>query len=432
MIQLQTINYVLNKRDFASLRLNNITQEYFNEYPDEYKFIEKHYDEFGKIPDKETFISYFPDFKFIDVQESPRYLLDSLREEYVYRKAFAVFQSVNKEMMEGDSRRAVELLLSRMPELTRELNVECTDLLHDGADKRFQQYCDTGADVTKFYIPTGLPELDERIGGWNRKNDFVAICGRPGQGKSWWMDFFLLKAAEQGYTVGLYSGEMDEAEVGYRIDTFVSHISNFKISKGHSDIFDNYQKHIETIKSLPGKFLVCTPRTLGGPATPAKIRAFCERYNIDILGIDQYSLLDSAKNTLKTNEKYADISQSIKIMQQELGIPILINAQLNRATGQDGQERPGTENIAGSDRLGQDCSVVLNITSKDDLIRLVSSKVRSASSKFELTYKWDIDKGLLEYQEQSSTRTKPRDEDEDVPPSKRRRTEQTSGDDIKF
>lgn len=434
MIQLQVLNYVLNNRDFAMLRLNNITQEYFNEYPDEYKFIEKHYDEFGRVADKETFVGYFPDFKFIDVQESPRYLLDSLREEYVYRKAYTVFQDVNKEMTEGDSRRGVELLLSRMPELTAQLNVDSTDILHDGADKRFQQYCDTGEDITKFYMPTGLPELDKRIGGWNRKNDLVAICARPGVGKSWIMDYFMLKAAEQGYNVGIYSGEMDESEVGYRIDTFMSHISNFKISKGYSDIFDDYKQHIENMKKLQGKIMVCTPRTLGGPATPAKIRAFCERYKIDILGIDQYSLLDSEKSMYKTNEKYAEISKNIKTMQLELGIPVLINAQLNRQTTQDGDGKPGTENIAGSDRLGQDCSIVLSITTKDDHIRLVSSKVRSASSKFELTYKWDIDKGILEYQEhdeENSTRHND-EEDDDAPPSKRMRRTQTVGEDIKF
>ena len=62
------------------------------------------------------------------------------------------------------------------------------------------------------------------------------------------------------------------------------------------------------------------------------------------------------------------------------------------------------------------------------------TKVRSASSKFELTYKWDIDKGILEYQEhdeENSTRHND-EEDDDVPPSKRMRRTQAVGEDIKF
>ena len=403
MIQLQFLNYILDQKDFSAVRLNNLNIDYFSEYEKEYSFIEKHYDTYAKVPDKETFISYFPEFQFIQVNESIRYLLDSLQEDYVYRKAYKVFESVNKEMMEGDSRKGVELLLSKLPDLTSKLTFNAVDLLHDGADKRFEQYCEMGEDRSKYFIPTGLEQLDNLIGGWDKNNDFVAICGRPGKGKSWWLDYFLLKAAEQGKTVGLYSGEMDEAQVGYRLDTFMSHISNFKMSKGYSDVFDDYKSHIEKIKQLPGKFIVCTPKTLGGTATVPKLRAFCERYKIDLLGIDQYSLLDDVNKNRDRNTRFETISKDIKTMQMELGIPVLINAQLNRATMQDGNaDQPGTENIAGSDRLGQDCSIVLSLTNKEDIVTLVVSKTRSSEGHKKLSYKWNIDKGELDYVETDS------------------------------
>lgn len=423
MIQAQFLCYILDKRDFSICELNNIGVEYFPEYKDEFNFIQSHYAKFHNTPDKETFIARFTDFKFFEVQESPKFLLDELSEEYVYNKTYKVFEAVNDEMMNGDSRKGVEILLSKIPELTAQLNMNSTDLLHDGADKRFQQYCDMGEDISKFYMPTGLPELDKLIGGWNRRNDFIAICGRPGTGKSLWMDYFLLKAAEQGFTVGLYSGEMDEAQVGYRLDTFMSHISNFKIAKGHSDIFDDYKAHIENMKKLKGKLITCTPNTLGGVATPAKLRAFCDKYKIDILGIDQYSLLDSSKNIKQRNEKFEDISKELKTMQLELGIPVLINAQLNRGATAEGVTSPGTEHLAGSDRLGQDCSIVLSITHKDDYVTLVSSKIRDANSKINLTYKWDIDKGILEYKA---------DDENSNPPAEHKVRRKCEGEDVSF
>ena len=304
MIQLQFINKILDEHSLSMATLNNITEEYFSEYVKEFAFISNHHSKYGKVPDKETFIERFPDFNFIVVDESPTYLVDALQEDFIYRKSLEVFRDVNLEMTEGDSRKAVELLLSRMPDLTAKLNVEAVDVLHEGAKIRFEEYCDKGNDIKKYFVSTGLLELDNLIGGWSKANDLVAICARPGIGKSWMLDYFLYNAAKDGLTVALYSGEMSESQVGYRIDTFMSNISNFKLSKGYNDIFDDYQQHIKNIQDLPGKLLVCTPKTLGGVATVPKLKAFCERYKVDILGVDQYSLLDDARHNRQRNEKF--------------------------------------------------------------------------------------------------------------------------------
>lgn len=402
MIQLQFLNRVLDKHDLSIAILNNITVEYFSEYEDEFNFIQKHYDTYARVPDKETFIAKFPDFSFVNVQESDTYLIDALQEDFVYRRALEVFKDVNTEMTGGDSRKAVELLLSRIPELTEKLNVEATDILHEGAKRRFEEYCDKGNNIENYYISTGLKELDEILGGWNKSSDLVAICGRPGTGKSWWMDLFLANAAKAGHTVALYSGEMSEAQVGYRIDTFLSHISNWKISKGYSDIFDDYQKHIEDVQKLPGKFLVCTPKTLGGIATVPKLKAFCERYKVDILGVDQYSLMEDVRKSRARNERYEAISKDLKTLQIELGIPVLVNAQLNRGAVSPDVTEVGTEHIAGSDRIAQDSSIVLSITrNSQSNICIHLTKVREATTGAKLYYDWNIDKGEFTYREDS-------------------------------
>lgn len=412
MIQLQVINKILSDKSLALCTLNNLGPEYFSDYKDEFLYISDHHTEYGCVPDKETFIEKFPDFKIFDVLESPRYLVDSLQEDYTYRKSFDVLTYVNEVMVHDDSRKAIEYLLSKMPDLTAKLNVEAVDILHEGAKKRFEEYCDKGNDLSKYYISTGLKELDELIGGWNKTSDLVAVCGRPGQGKSWWMDLFLCNAAKNGLTVALYSGEMSESQVGYRVDTFLSNISNFKISKGFNDVFDDYEKHIKQVQELPGKFLVCTPKTLGGVATVPKLKAFCERYKVDILGVDQYSLLKDARGNKGRTERYEAISEDLKALQIELGIPVLVNAQLNReATSADVSE-PGTQHLAGSDRIAQDSSVILSIIRKpQNKVVLSLTKVREGSTGGKLTYLWDIDKGTFDFipeeQEEQATHEEP-------------------------
>ena len=421
------LNYILNNKDLSAITLNNIDSTYFSEYEEEFNFIQNHYNQYSKVPDKETFIEKFTEFSFVDVQESIKYLVDALQEDFVYRKALKVFRQVNDEMVNGDSRRGVELLLSRIPELTEKLNVEAVDLFHEGAQRRFEEYCDKGEHLDKYYISTGLKELDDIIGGWNRQSDLVAICGRPGTGKSWWMDLFLVNAAKQGKTVALYSGEMSESQVGYRIDTFLSNISNWKISKGFNDIFDDYQKHIETIQNMEGKFLVCTPKTLGGVATVPKLKAFCERYKVDILGVDQYSLLEDARKNKGRNDKYEAISKDLKSLQIELGIPLLVNAQLNRgATGPDVQEI-GTEHIAGSDRISQDSSIILAISRLDqNEICINMTKVREGSTGGKLYYEWDIDKGTFSLSDRNRNSEQPIENRQDNNNTQNERSERTT------
>ena len=78
MIQLQVLNKLLDSKDISFLTLNNITSDYFSDYKDEFNFIKDHIDKYGKIPDKETFVSKFPNFDIIQVNEDNNYLIDEL------------------------------------------------------------------------------------------------------------------------------------------------------------------------------------------------------------------------------------------------------------------------------------------------------------------------------------------------------------------
>ena len=77
MIELQVLSRVLKERSASLLTLNGITEDYFITYPDEYSFIMNHLKEYGNVPDKETFLSKFPNFTLVDVTESDKYLIET-------------------------------------------------------------------------------------------------------------------------------------------------------------------------------------------------------------------------------------------------------------------------------------------------------------------------------------------------------------------
>ena len=98
-------------------------------------------------------------------------------------------------------------------------------------------------------MSTGFIELDRIIGGIDLKEENMVIAARTGQGKTWTLLKIAAEAAKQGLTVGLYSGEMSERKVGYRIDTMRSHISNWKLTHGIVDVQPEYEKYINLLNA---------------------------------------------------------------------------------------------------------------------------------------------------------------------------------------
>lgn len=398
MVDLQILNLILNKKDYSIVNLNNLNADYFPAYKSEFEFIRNHYEKYKQVPDKQTFIDQFPDFRFFDVSESEKYLIDGIQEEYLYNTTVPILQKMD-DLLTGenaDSRKAVEYLMSKIPLLTKKLNVEAVDLVSQ-ADKRLKTYQDKLENHDKSIIKTGLKELDEIINGWDVKEELAVITGRTGMGKSWWLFFFLLNALKQGIRVGLYSGEMGADKVGYRIDTWMSNISNFKLNKGFKDVKDDYENHINHFKKLNSAFFIITPKELGGPATVEKLRAFVEKYNIQLLGIDQFSLMEDSRHARSNHERFSNISMDVKTMQMELGIPVLADAQLNRGAVSKDVDDPGTEHIGGSDRIAQDATTILSIVQKEPGVEIRIMKSRDSKIGDKLTYHWDIDKGLLTF-----------------------------------
>lgn len=181
MIQLQFLNKVLSTQDVTLLTENNLTQDFFSDYSKEFNFIKEHIDKYDKIPDSVTFGNAFPDFTFIEVSESPKYLLNALYEDRKKRKLAKTFNEVKRLVTEGKVDEALKLFTTSANDITQDQNLTCVDLLRDLS--RYDKYVERIDNFNKYYVGTGFVELDERIGGWDRQEELATIVARPGVGK---------------------------------------------------------------------------------------------------------------------------------------------------------------------------------------------------------------------------------------------------------
>lgn len=733
MIQCQFINKLLDKRDPALLTTNNLTDEFFSDYKEEYKFLKHHIDQYGAVPDKATFLSRFPNFDIIEVNEPDNYLVDELYDDRNKRTLARIFNQVRDLLNAGKTDQAVKLYTTAADQVVKASHITSIDLFQDTS--RYDAYVEKINNFDKYYAKTGFKELDEAIGGWDRKEELATIIARPGSGKclergtlvlmadgslkavekiqvgdkvqseravntvlalhsgqsngyriipcvgdpfvvsanhiltlakrrtywdrerkmstsshqydiidvsveeylSWnktqrrlcslykpaveyaekslsippyilgiWLgdgtasypeitsmdqpvvdawcqyaqdvdlrvkvieypasavktyrlacedtkvrrntftsllrelnvygnkhiplDFltgsreqrmellaglldtdgyyngrgveivfanetllrqtaqlarglgfrttnvshscvkgfdrwgiviygphldeiplrvprrraaaskrtnrvlnltgfsiepvdsveyygfqvdgdhrFMLAdntlthnsmvsfktaiaAAEQGLTVGIYSGEMSEDKVGYRVDTMMSHISNTKMMHGNGDIQADYKRFLENLRdTYQGTIKVLTPSMIGGPAGVSTLRSFVERDHLDMLVVDQHSLLEDDRHGRTSVEKAANISKDLKNLQVMMKIPIIAVSQQNRESTDNGVS---VANVAQSDRIGQDSTIVLALEKKDAVLSMHIIKARDGGDGKTLKYAVDFDKGI--------------------------------------
>lgn len=395
MVQLQYLNYILDTKDSSSITLNNLNDEFFSDYKDEFNFIKNHLEAYGNIPDKETFVSVFPSFEVIKVNETEEYLRKALYDDYNTRQMASAFNKVRSLLMGGEVEEAKKVYNESLEKLSSGVSMHCVDIIKDTT--RYNDYVERTQDFDRYYIKTGFPELDNVIGGFDRDEELATIVARTNYGKSWILLKCAVASAQQGLNVGIYSGEMSERKVGYRIDTLLGHINNGAIVHGNISYQNEYKKYIDNLPSLvKGSIKVLTPKMINGPADVSALRAFIKKEKLDVLFVDQLSLLEDQRKGRTPVEKASNISKDLKNLQVMERIPIISVCQQNRTKAEDGSTVDTTQ-IAQSDRIGQDSTLILFIEKKDDIMKLHLVKSRDTENGKVLTYCVDLNTGLFRY-----------------------------------
>ena len=406
--QFQILNKILQTKDFSLITMNNLTEDHFFQYRAEFNFIKNHYDKFRVIPDRLTFLNTFPDFDVTDVNEPDAYLLEQLTKDFNTSYMATGFNKIKKLIESGKIDEAADYF-SKMPEgLQQGATMTCTSLFQDTS--RYDRYLDRLQNKNNYYLSTGFKELDKMIGGIDLQNENMVIAARTGVGKSWTLIKMAVEAAKQGKNVGIYSGEMAVDKVGYRTDTLLGHINNQAITRG-TDLDPSvplkYKQYLDNLKyTMKGDVKVLTPQDIAGPATVAALRTFIEKFNLDMLFVDQFSLLEDTSKAKVMHEKVANISKEIKNLQVLSGIPIISVSQMNRTKEEDGEQ--DTTQIGLSDRIGQDATCVImlsrKLTYKDDAKtqvqddQLILNVVKSRDGGCgKLIYKADFNNGTFIY-----------------------------------
>lgn len=399
MIQLQILSKILTSKNISLLTENNINEEYFTEYPEEYNYIKNHYEKYNNVPDIQTFLSEFPDDEILDVNETDKYLIETIREEYLYGKAVPVIKKA-AELLKGDANEASRYLQSELPNLTPSYTTEFVDIIHN--DERLKVFSSKADNRDKWFIPSGFEELDDIIGGWQCGEEFVVIFARTGNGKSWVLVKSMEHAFKMGKNVGYVSPEMSAVKIGYRFDTLHNNFSNRALVRGDKETIDEtcYNNYYDELKTHENKFLVSTPKQFDNKITVSKLRNFVKENKLDILAIDGITYLSDERYKRGDNKTttLTNISEDLMKLSNELMIPILVVVQSNRGgIKENDNDTPDIEDIRDSDGISHNSTKVISLKQKGDGLIMEIKKHRDGKIGDKICYLWDIDKGEFKH-----------------------------------
>ena len=214
-------------------------------------------------------------------------------------------------------------------------------------------------------IPTGLTDLDEKLGGLH-KSDLIILAGRPSMGKTalatniaYNASQHLLKRQEKS-SVAFFSLEMSSEQLSTRILSEQARIKSDDIRRGKvtEDEINRYIETSRNIYNLP-LFIDETP-AITIATLSNRARRIKRLSGLSLIVVDYIQLMRSSSNKNDGRvQEISEITQGLKALAKELSVPVLALSQLSRAVEQRDDKQPQLADLRESGSIEQDADVVM-------------------------------------------------------------------------
>ena len=214
-------------------------------------------------------------------------------------------------------------------------------------------------------VPTGLRAIDDKLGGLHQ-SDLVIIAGRPSMGKTSLATNIAFNAAQNIQNNGLkssvafFSLEMSSEQLSTRIISEQARIGSNDIRRGRisDEQFDQFLETSKNISELP-LFIDETP-AISIAAMSNRARRIKRLHGLDLIVVDYIQLMKGSLNNKDGRvQEISQITQGLKAIAKELGVPVLALSQLSRQVEQRDDHKPQLADLRESGSIEQDADVVM-------------------------------------------------------------------------
>ncbi len=214
-------------------------------------------------------------------------------------------------------------------------------------------------------VPTGLRDLDDKLGGLHQ-SDLIIIAGRPSMGKTSLATNIAFNAAKviqdsgKKSSIAFFSLEMSSEQLSTRILSEQAKIASNDIRRGKisDEQFDQFLETSKNISELP-LFIDETP-AISIAAMSNRARRIKRLHGLDMIVVDYIQLMRGTTfNKDGRVQEISQITQGLKAIAKELGVPVLALSQLSRQVEQRDDHKPQLADLRESGSIEQDADVVM-------------------------------------------------------------------------
>lgn len=284
----------------------------------------------------------------------------SLVNEYKKRRLIAVASDAAiSARQKGDAQDVIDTLLTEVSGIALGGRNECYtfgDAL-ESAEVEIREAEESRKNGGTAGIPTGLPLLDKRMGGFHRKRSSI-IAGRPGWGKTALMLQCSLFGAMRGHPGAILSLEMPKEDLAKRAVCALAGLSYSGLLNGHG--LADFKKACAKYRDIPLKIDDCT-RKIGDIL--ARAHELKHSHKIEHLWIDYIGLIQGG-GASERRDNLAEYSRELQGLSKDLDLSVNTLVQLSRKC-EDEKRRPKQSDIADSGDIEKDADIILALNPKD-------------------------------------------------------------------
>lgn len=207
-------------------------------------------------------------------------------------------------------------------------------------------------------LSTGLPGLDEKIGGL-RGGHFYVLAARPAMGKTM-LALQIAANIAQNYRKGVLfaSLEMPASELQIRLCAQVLGIHQERILKREAQAMELIKNQLPAFEQIPLYYEDNQDMNLRDLELAARKQSRQEG-GLGLIVVDYLQLIEIGGEN--RNEEIGKISRSLKRLSRRLDIPVVALSQLSRKLESRPDKRPMLSDLRDSGAVEQDADVVMFI-----------------------------------------------------------------------
>ena len=206
-------------------------------------------------------------------------------------------------------------------------------------------------------LKTGFVKVDHHLIGL-RPGELIVIAARPACGKTAFILSMAHRVAANGSPVMFFSLEMSAQEIGERLLSIASGVNGMRLKSGNVNDIES-DKLLRTASTLQEM-----PLTIDDNASMKvhRIASICRRLKrkggLGLILIDYLQLIEPNSIRDPREQQVSQSTRALKRLAKDLGVPVVVCCQLNRAIELRTDKRPKLSDLRESGAIEQDADVV--------------------------------------------------------------------------